>query len=96
MQSPPPDPRFRSRPKNPTWRSILAAYAVVAAVPVLFWAVSNPLSAVAGLAIVAGLRIGARRVADLVRCLRDCGEFAVDLGESVRVTVTRPPANECC
>ena len=92
----PPGSRYRTVSKDPTWRSILAAYAVVAAVPVLFWAVSNPLSAVAALALVAGLRVGARRVADLVRCLRDCGGFAVDLGESVRVTVTRPPANECC
>ena len=96
MQRPPPDPRFRSRPKTPTWRSVIAAYAVVAALPVLFWAVSNPLAGGVGLAAALALRATARRGAKLRRCLRDCEGFAVDLGESVRVTVTRPPADECC
>jgi len=92
----PPDPRFRSRPKNPSWQDVLVSYALVAAVPVLFWVASNPLAGVVGLAAALALRAGARRGAALVRCLRDCGEFAVDLGEALRVTVTRPPADECC
>jgi len=92
----PPDPRLRSRPKNPTWRNVLASYALVAAIPVLLWVASNPLAGGIGLAAVLVLRAGARRGADLVRCLRDCGGFAIDLGENVRISVTRPPANECC
>lgn len=92
----PPNPKYRPRPKNPTWRNIVAAYAVVAAVPVLFWVASNPLAGGVGIAAALALRAGARRGAKLRRCLRDCEGFAVDLGERLRVTVTRPPANECC
>ncbi len=52
-------------------------------------AIARPLAAAGVLAAVVGPSLAARRAAALARCLRVCGEFTVDLGGSVRVTVTR-------
>lgn len=92
----PPGTRYRTGPQEPTWRSILAAYAVAAAIPALFWLVSYPLAGVAAIAAIVALRAGARRTAGLVRCFRECRGIAFDLGGRVRITVTNPSVDDPC
>lgn len=89
MHIPPTDPRDRFATKQPTWGNVLAAYALMAAVLLLLWAVSNPLAGAIALAAIVGLSVGARRAVRLIRCFQDCREFAVDLVGNVRITVTR-------
>jgi hypothetical protein len=84
----PPDPRDRTGIEQPTWRSVLAGYLLLAVLLLALWTVSNPLAGTAVLATVVGLSVGARRAAALVRCLRVCREFTVDLGRGVSITVT--------
>lgn len=84
----PPDPRDRTDFEQPTWRSILAGYAPLAGVLLSLWIVSNPIAGAVGLTAAAGLFLGARRAAELARCFRVCREFTVDLGGSLRITVT--------
>lgn len=79
--------------RRPTWRGAAAGLALVAAVPPTLWAFENPLAAAALLALAVGLVAGARRVAWLARCLRDCDGLRVDLPGRVRVTIARPPAD---
>lgn len=94
MSSPPPDPRASPVPDEPTWRAILVSYAVMVAIPLALWAVSQPVAGTVALAGLAGLFVGARRAHGLVRCLSDCGGFAVDLGDAIRVTVVQSSADE--
>lgn len=88
MYVPPIDPRDRSATKQPTWRNVLAAYALLAAIGLSLWAVSNPVAGAGVIVAIAGISLGARRVVELVRCLRECREFAFDFVGDVRVTVT--------
>ena len=90
----PPDPSDRRGIEQPSWRSVLAGYVLIAGVLASLWAVSNP---VAGLRLVlAGVaaRIGAPRAAAGVRCLRVCREFTVVLGDRLRITVRKPPLDD--
>lgn len=80
--------------RRPTWRSILVSYATIAAIPILLWVVSEPLTGAAVLAAVVGLSIGARRAHRLVRCFHDCRALTFDLGGEVRITVAQPPTDE--
>lgn len=94
MSIPPSDPRASPVPDEPTWRAVLASFAAMAAIPFALWAVSQPIAGTVALAGIAGLFVGTRRAYGLVRCLSDCGGFAVDLGDAIRVTVVRTPADE--
>jgi len=101
MSRPPLDPRDRIALRNPTWRNVLVSYAMVLAVPVALWAVSQPLAGGVVVATLAGLVVAARRAYGLVRCFRQCREFAFHVGETARITVTRTPGDEvnaanCC
>lgn len=92
MQRPPRTPDGRPVTDRPTRRSVAAGYVAIATVPVLLWAVANPLAApvvAAALASAVGaLRIAAPRVRRLVDCVRECCCATVGVGESVRVTVS--------
>ncbi|WP_435065319.1 hypothetical protein [Halobaculum sp. EA56] len=90
----PPDPSDRTGIERPSWRSIVAGYAVVVAGLAALWAVSNPVAGATVLAAAGAVRLGAPRVAGAVRCLRVCREFTVDLGGRLRITVTRPPVDD--
>ncbi len=90
MNSPPPDPRYHLAPDEPTLQSILAAYAVVAAFPLLLWVISNPLAGAVTVLTTVTLITGARRAVVLVRCFYECQGFTVDLGGKVRITVAQP------
>ena len=90
----PPNPRYHTDFKHPGWRGVLAGYALLATGVLSLWAVSNPTAGAVALAAALGLFVGVRRAAALVRCLRVCREFTVDLGGSVRITVTRTSAND--
>lgn len=96
MHGPPPptDLRHRPGPDRPTWRDILASYALAAAIPLSLWIVSRPLAGAVVLAAVAGLVVAARRAPGVTRCLRDCRGIAFDLGDAVRITVTWDPADD--
>lgn len=71
-------------------------YAALAAFPLLLWIASRPLAGTIVLVTIAGLLVGTRRAARLVRCLHDCGGFVLDLGAGVRICVTRTRADEVC
>ena len=94
MIRPPIDPRYRPAPTEPTWRSILVSYAILATVPALLWAVSRPSTRIVGVVAVLGLALVARRLHRLVRCFSDCQGFAFDLGQRVRITITQPSTCE--
>lgn len=88
MYGPPLDPRDRSPPNHPTWRSVVACYAVAAAFPLALWTASSPLAGAVALVAVAGLFVVVRRAYGLVRCLRHCRAMAFEVTPNVRVTVT--------
>ena len=90
------DPRRSRRRPEPTWSGIVAAYASVAAVPLLLWVATRPVVGATALAAAGGLVVGARRLLRLRRCLNDCGGFAVDLVGDVRVLVTREACAPDC
>lgn len=96
MTRPPRTRRPYRSTTEPTWTGIAASTAVVVAVPVLLWIAANPLAGGAGLALAAGVALTGRRALRLHRCLQDCGGFAVDLADDVRVCVARPGATEAC
>lgn len=90
------DPRRSRRRPEPTWGGIVAAYAIVAAVPLLLWVATRPVAGAAALAAAGGLAVGTRRLLRLRRCLNDCGGFAVDLVGDVQVRVTREACAADC
>jgi hypothetical protein len=94
MIRPPLDPRDRPLVDRPTWQSVVASYALVAAIPFLLWLVSSPVAGTVTLAAIAGLFVGGRRAHRLVRCFYDCQQFTVDLLGRARITVAQTPANE--
>ena len=92
MYIPPIDPRDHAATRQPTWRNVLVAYALLAAVALSLWVVSNPVAGAVLVVAIAGLAVGGHRAVELGRCLVECREFAVDLVGDVRVTVTKNPA----
>lgn len=96
MYQPPFDPRPNSVATAPTWRALLVRYAVVAAVPILLWAVSQPVTAVLAVGAIAALSIATRRGYGLVRCFSDCQAMVFDLGGVARITVRQAPTDEPC
>jgi hypothetical protein len=96
MYRPPSDPRPRSTTSGPTWRALLVRYAIVAAVPILLWAVSQPVTAVLALGAIAVLGTAARRGYGLVRCFYDCQAMIFDLGGVARITIRQAPTDEPC
>lgn len=96
MHKPPLDPRDRPSRTAPTWRAIFARFGVVAAVPILLWAVSQPVIATLALAAVVALGVGARRGYRLVRCFYDCESMAFDLGGKARITIRQAPTDDRC
>jgi hypothetical protein len=98
MYRPPSDHRHHHhhRVTEPTWRGVLVSYLSVASIPLVLWMVSQPAAGAVLLAVVAGLAAGTRRGLWLVHCLAECGGFSFDIGEQVRITVTRPGIDESC
>jgi hypothetical protein len=96
MYIPPLDPRDDPVTNPPTPRGVLAIYAMLAAVPLLLWLVSQPVTGAVAVVTTAGIVIGARRTAGLVRCFRECGGLAFDLCGSVRICVTQPQFDNAC
>lgn len=94
MIRPPHDPHDLPRTTNPTWRSILVSYALVAAIPLLLWAISNPFAATVSLVGVAGLLIGGHHAYKLRRCFYQCQELRFRLGETAQITVAQLPTDE--
>lgn len=83
------EPRATLSPDPPTARSIVAGYLVVAGVVLLLWAASDPLAGTVALVVAGVTLVAVRRAARLVRCLRVCGGFTLDLAGGLRVTVSR-------
>jgi uncharacterized membrane protein YdfJ with MMPL/SSD domain len=86
----PPDVRYQPEPIEPTWQGVLASYATIAIVLLLMWAFSDPVTAVVTLTTGVGLFVGTRRSLSVIRCFRECGGFAFNLGNSVHICVARP------
>lgn len=88
MYEPPSDPNARTDSDRLTWRRVAASYAMMAAIPLLLWAVSAPLTAGALAAGGAGAVAATKRARRLARCVEECRGLAVDLPGTVDVTVT--------
>lgn len=96
MQPPRRDPRRRPAHDHLSWDHVLVSYAMVAAIPALLWLASNPLAGGATALAVAGVAVGARRAATLVRYCEECRRLAVDVGDTATITVTRRPVDDAC
>jgi hypothetical protein len=96
MYVPPSDGREHLSVTDPTVESIAVSYLLMAAIPLSMWAVSHPLDGAVLLAIGAVAAVGTRRAAELAQCLSECGGFALDVGETLRITVTRRRADDAC
>ncbi|WP_458208000.1 hypothetical protein [Haladaptatus sp. NG-SE-30] len=94
MFRPPLDPRDRPLIEHPTWRSVLVSYTLVAAIPILLWVVSQPLTGIVALASIAGLLTGGRRAYRLTRCFYDCQGFTFSVGGKAQITVSQIPTDE--
>ena len=94
MFRPPHDPQDLPRITNPTWRSILVSYVLIAAVPLLLWVISNPLAGTITLVGVTALVIGGRHAYKLRRCFYHCQELTFRLGETAQITVTQLPTDD--
>lgn len=94
MIRPPHDPRDRSLIDQLTWRSVLVSYALVAAVPLLLWALSNPLPGIVTLGGVAVLVVGGRHAYELHRCFYHCQKLTFQFGETAQITVTQLPTDD--
>jgi Flp pilus assembly protein TadB len=93
MQQPPSPPRDRPG-LNPTWRRIVASYALVLAFFLLLWAISQPLIGLGALAALASLVVVARRAARLRRCFYNCDALTLRPFGSVRITISQvEPSN---
>lgn len=94
MIQPQHDPRDRPLIEQPTWRSILVSYALVAAVPLLLWAISNLLAGTVTLVGVTALVIGGRHAYKLRRCFYRCQKLTFQLGEIAQITITQLPTDD--
>lgn len=90
------DPRERTAYGRLTWTGVLASYALAAAIPVLFWAASDPVAAGVVIAASAFVAVTARRARRLARCVRACEGLAFDLPGTVSVTVDWTPTTDVC
>lgn len=81
---------------RPTRQRLTAADLAVVAVPVLLWAVANPLTALVVTAALAtavvAFRLALSRARRLAECVRECCCATVDVGGRVRITLSRPDA----
>ncbi|WP_232686381.1 hypothetical protein [Halobacterium zhouii] len=96
MHEPPSTPRNGPLVDQPTWRGVLAVYAVMAAVPLSLFTASNPLAGAAVVASLGALAVSARRTATLVECFNECQGFAFDVAGRVRITVAHPSNSDGC
>lgn len=96
MYEPPSDPSTRTDADRLTWRRVLASYAMLAAFPLLLWAVSDPLAAGLAVAGSAGAVVTTRHARRLARCVEECRGLAVDLPGTVDVTVTWEAGCDAC
>lgn len=96
MYQPPLDPRDSSAATAPSWRAIFARYAILAAVPIALWAISQPMVAVLTLGAIAGLSFATRRSYRLARCFYDCEAMTFDLGGTARITIKQTPTDDLC
>ena len=88
MQQPPSAPRDRAG-LNPTWRRIVASYALVPAFFLLLWAISQPLVGLGAIAALAGLVVGVKRAARLRRCFYTCDALTLRPFGRVHITIRR-------
>lgn len=94
MHRPPHTLDGRPISDRPTRQRLTATDLAVVMVPVLLWAVANPLTALvvaAALATAVGaLRAAVPRGRRFAECVRECCCATVDIGDRVRLTISRP------
>ena len=76
--------------------SVLAPYILVAAIPLVLWAASNPLLAAGALVAGSGLRRAIRRAWTQIRGFLRRRTVTVTLGRAVEVTVREPRRDGAC
>lgn len=87
MHKPTRDPTDSGTYRTVSWKNVLSSYALVAAIPVLLWAISDPLAAVLAATAVATAVVATGYARRLARCVDQCRGFAFDLPRAGRVTV---------
>lgn len=96
MTRPPLDPRYLRDPTEPSPRSLLVSYALVAAIFPVLWFASYPVLGSVAVVTAVGIGVALRRAWRLRRCFRDCGGFSLQLGSRVRIAVTQPDVDCAC
>lgn len=71
MYDPSINARHRRTPEPISWRAVLAGVVASAAVPVVLWAVSQPLAGTVVMTLAVGLLVGATHRATVTRDFRD-------------------------
>jgi hypothetical protein len=96
MYEPPSDSNARTDSDRLTWRRVVVSYAMMAAIPVLLWAVGEPVTAGLLAAGGAGAVVATTRARRLSRCVEHCEGLAADLPGTVDVTVTWDASCDAC
>lgn len=96
MYEPPSDPTARTDADRLTWRRVLVSYAMMAAIPLVLWAVSEPVTAGLVAAGSAGVAVATTHARRLARCVEQCEGLAADLPGTVDVAVTWGAGCETC
>jgi hypothetical protein len=96
MYEPPSDPSVRTDSDRLTWQRVLASYAMMAAFPLLLWAVSEPVTAGLLIAGSAGAVVVTTHARRLARCVEECRGLVLDLPGTVDVTVTWEADCDAC
>lgn len=93
MLQPPVDPRDISQKQHRTWGNVALIYALIAVIPFLLFAASNPLIGL--LTIIGGvsfLVIGGHSYR-LIRCFYRCSQMTLDLFGRAQITIKRTSTN---
>ena len=96
MYEPPSDSNARTDADRLTWRRVLVSYAMAAAIPVLLWGASEPVTAGLVAAGTAGGAVATTRARRLARCVEECEGLVADLPGTVDVTVTWGASCDTC
>lgn len=89
MHPPSRDPAIQPRVERATWRGILSGYLLVGGLLLLAVLANDPALGIVVLAVLAGAGTIVRRASRLARCLHRCGAFYYQVGDSLRITVSR-------
>lgn len=89
MHPPSRSPGIHPRVERATWRGILSGYLLVGGLLLLALLAGDPALGIVVLAVLAGAGTIVRQGSRLARCLHHCGAVSYQVGDSLRITVSR-------